>query len=321
MRIRHARVLQSFSAAVLLTAGVLAYIPPADAALFFERENHPALWLVEDGQSKIYIFGSHHVLKSGTRWMTERLLDAVEEADAFVFEVEPSEKWMPDAQDFIDGSGYLPEGARLRDLLSEEALASYHRVMRDLDLDPLEMDKQQPWLAQLTLNSAFYGERAYSVEDGSDVRILRYANSHDKPVRFLETPRQQLEYFAAAMESAPVNGLEKVVHTLRDDPNAITDNIRNWRAGNVEEMATRLHDFFSYSPSTRRILLDDRNRSWATQIGAMMTEQQTYFVTVGVGHLGGPGSVIEILCKEGWNVTRVPTRGEDVPQACALPGN
>jgi uncharacterized protein YbaP (TraB family) len=51
----------------------------------------------------------------------------------------------------------------------------------------------------------------------------------------------------------------------------------------------------------------------------MLTSGKTYFVTVGVGHLGGKGSLIDILYKNGWNMARIPTEMEEVPPACGTP--
>ena len=301
---------------VLLVGATLFRAPAANAEVFFESYNHPAMWKIENGNTTVYVFGSHHVLQARTDWVPSGFPELLEGIDEFVLEVEPTEEWMPDAQDFIDGSGYLPEGERLSSMLSDDTRDYYRRLLRNLGLDPDEMDRQRPWLALLTLSSAFHGKRKYSVEYGADVRILRYAHSHDKPVRYLETMRQQLEYFAEAIQAAPVEGLERVVTGLRDEPDAIVENIRDWRAGNVDATAMRLHAFFEHNPTARKILLDDRNISWATQIEGMLTNGKTTFVTVGIGHLGGEGSVIDILCMKGWDVRRIPTEDEAVPPAC-----
>jgi uncharacterized protein YbaP (TraB family) len=301
---------------VIAVAVLGVRLSSAEAALFFERYNHPALWKVENADSTVYIFGSHHVLKSGTRWVPRAFDTVMDEVDEFVFEVEPTEERMPDAQAFIDGSGYLPDGISLRNMLNDETRDSLQVLARRLRIDTDEMDRQRPWLALLTLSSAFYGQRDYSVEYGADVRILSYATWLEKPVRYLETPRQQLEYFAEAMEGAPVEGFEKIITNLHEEPDAIIENIRDWREGDVEATAMRLHTFFEHNPEAMRILLDDRNVSWAAQVEEMLSQGKTYFVTVGVGHLGGPGSVIDLLCKKGLNVERIPTEFEEVPPAC-----
>jgi uncharacterized protein YbaP (TraB family) len=313
---RSSAIFRLVSLALLGTAFVLHPVS-ARAQLFLESQNHPALWKIENGESVVYLFGSHHILRRNTDWITGTLATLVEDADAFVFEAEITEERIPDAQDFIDESGFLPRGASLNTMLSEETRNSLRSLLRGLPLDPDEVDRLEPWLAMLTLSSAYYGKRRYTVEAGADVRIMGAAFRAEKPIRYFETPRQQLEYFAEAMRHAPAEGFEVVVDSLRNDPDLIVENVRAWRAGNVEEMAASIRGFFAYNPDALRILLDERNVEWATQIEEMLTEEQTIFITVGVGHLGGPGSIIEILCRNGWSVERVPTDGEEVPQACS----
>jgi uncharacterized protein YbaP (TraB family) len=288
----------------------------AHAEVFFESQNHPALWKIENGETVVYIFGSHHILRRNTDWITGPLVDIVDSADEFVFEANVTENYMPDAQEFIDESGYLPEGESLNNMLSPETRTSLRSLLRGLALDPDEVDRLEPWLAMLTLSSAYYGKRRYTVTAGADVRILHAAARAEKPIRYFETPREQLEYFADAIMTAPTEGFEMVVDSLRNEPDDIIDNVRDWREGNVDEAAGRLRSYFSYDPTVLDILLDQRNAKWATQIEDMMTENKTIFITVGVGHLGGPHSVISILCDKGWAVERVPTDGEDVPAAC-----
>ena len=301
---------------LIVFAAVALRLNAAEAALFFERWNHPALWKIQNGDTTVYLFGSHHVLQAGTRWVPSSFRNLMKEIDEFVFEVEPTDERMPDAQAFIDGSGYLPDGISLQNMLTDETRDSLRLLARRLKLDTEEMDRQRPWFALLTLSSAFYGQREYRVEWGADVRILSYAVGLDKPVRYLETPRQQLENFARAFEYEPVTGFEQVISGFKQDPDAIVHNVRDWRAGNVDATAMRLHDFFEYNPEAKRILLDQRNITWAGQIEEMLTQGKTFFVTVGVGHLGGEGSVVEILCKNGWDIERIPTELEEVPPAC-----
>jgi uncharacterized protein YbaP (TraB family) len=241
----------------------------------------------------------------------------MEKSDAFVFEVQVTEEPMKDAQQFIDSAGYLPEGQTLRGMLSPEALKKYQALIHDLPLDIREMDKLRPWLAQLTLSSSSNFQSKMSVVDGADVRIFAYALTHKKPVSYLETPRQQLEYFAEAATSAEVEGFESLVTNFDTRPTSMASAIAAWTEGDVHELGMRLHRGLASNPHARKILLDDRNLSWAARIEEMLGEDKTHFVTVGVGHLGGPLSVIEILCTRGWSVERLPTAGETVDPACS----
>jgi uncharacterized protein YbaP (TraB family) len=307
-------------AVLALIGGLIIFSQSASAAA--ANKVHPAFWKVENvnGTSKVYLFGSYHILRRGIQWVTPALVAAMAESDEFIFEVQVTPEPMKDAQAFIDSQGYLPEGKTLRGLLSPEVLKKYQDVVRSLPLDIREMDKLRPWLAQLTLSSSHNVGRKFSVVDGADVRIFAYALTHKKSVNYLETPRQQLEYFAdaaAASESTEVQGFESLISSFDSRPQSMETAIAAWTEGDVYELGMRLHRGLADNPHARKILLDDRNLSWASQIEAMLGQDKTYFVTVGVGHLGGPLSVIEILCTRGWSVERLPTAGEAVDPACS----
>jgi uncharacterized protein YbaP (TraB family) len=183
------------------------------------------------------------------------------------------------------------------------------------------MDKLRPWLAQLTLTSAFYEGRKFSVVNGADVRILAFAMTQKKPVQYLETPRQQLEFFVESVGSFEVANFEALVNNFNDRPRNIETGIAAWREGDVHELSMRLHRGLQQYPEARKILLDNRNAAWAVEIDRLLRDaNKSYFITVGVGHLGGPHSVIELLCARGWNVERIATAGERVePAACTAP--
>jgi uncharacterized protein YbaP (TraB family) len=226
-------------------------------------------------------------------------------------------KRMAEAQAFIEERGYLPQGQTLSGLLSPNALEDYRALLADLPLNPGEMDRLQPWLAELTLSSSFYGEQDFSASDGADARILGYALAHKKTLRYLESPRQQLELLADSVGTSEVNSFETFVTTLHDSPHGINAATAEWLSGDVDRLSTDLQATLSANPPAKEALLDARNRAWASEIETMLGDGKTYFVTVGVGHLGGSGSVIDILCREGFRVLRLPTGHERVRPACS----
>jgi uncharacterized protein len=304
---------------VVAAAAGLAAVTQADAARAPappKNDFHPALWKVEKNGSTVYVFGSYHILNKDVRWMTPSLLAVLQRADAFVFEVPVGPEAMPAAQEFIDSRGYLPQGQSLRAMLSPQVLPRYQQLIRRLPLKPKEMDKLRPWLAQLTLSSSVYSDRKFSVLHGADVRILSYAIGHGKAVSYLETPRQQLEFFFEAAGRTELAGFEALINTFDQRPKQIDSGIAAWVDGDVDELSMRLHRGLADNPAARKILLDDRNASWSQQIEQMLDDGKTYFVTVGVGHLGGPASVIENLCKAGHKVARIATANETVGPAC-----
>lgn len=238
------------------------------------------------------------------------------EADEFIFEAELSEDQMAEAQAFIDSTGYLPEGQTLRTMLSPEGLATYQQIVRRLPLDIRELDKLRPWLASLTLSSTYYHQQSYTVVNGADVRVMAYARTQKKPISYLETPRQQLEFYANAAHDVEISNLEALIATFNQRPRSIENGISAWVDGDVDELSMRLHRGLRNNPAGKRILLGDRNISWAAKVSDFLAGSKTHFITVGIGHLGGPKNVIGYLCKRGFKVERIQTGANPVPSAC-----
>jgi uncharacterized protein YbaP (TraB family) len=52
-------------------------------------------------------------------------------------------------------------------------------------------------------------------------------------------------------------------------------------------------------------LLYERNRNWIPGIEMLLAGERTAIVVVGVGHLAGEGSVIDLLRQRGYTVTQL----------------
>ncbi|MGI9360936.1 MAG: TraB/GumN family protein, partial [Parasphingorhabdus sp.] len=68
--------------------------PLAAEALTIPDDPDPALWVVKDEDTTIYLFGTIHILKPGLSWFDEAVKDAFDESEELVVEMiqpEPAE--------------------------------------------------------------------------------------------------------------------------------------------------------------------------------------------------------------------------------------
>ena len=56
-----------------------------------EQKARPAMWLVEDDDTRIYMLGTMHALPRGTDWDAGKVADAISAADELVMELSPAE--------------------------------------------------------------------------------------------------------------------------------------------------------------------------------------------------------------------------------------
>ncbi|HSX56158.1 MAG TPA: TraB/GumN family protein, partial [Sphingomonas sp.] len=104
--------LRAGSALALLFAapGALAQqAPAAPAPAAATKDVDPALWVVKDADTTIYLFGTIHILRPGLSWFDEAVKKAFDESGELVTEIGV----MPDpaaAQPLIMKYGFNPTG-------------------------------------------------------------------------------------------------------------------------------------------------------------------------------------------------------------------
>ena len=103
---------------------------------------------------------------------------------------------------------------------------------------------------------------------------------------------QQLEYLGAVLDALPQINAE------------IAAMVGNWSRGDAPALAAQLNAD-SDSPELAEALIFSRNRNWAGWIENRMKQPGTVFIAVGAGHLGGKGSVQDVLAKRGFKAVRV----------------
>ena len=79
------RSILGFAAAWALTAAPVAASSAHPAAT--APAPRPALWLLADEDTRIYLFGTIHVLPTDLKWRSPRLDEVIEEVDELVVEV------------------------------------------------------------------------------------------------------------------------------------------------------------------------------------------------------------------------------------------
>src|SRR5690349_1017637 len=96
----------------LLAGLALALLPVAAQAAPPARDLDPALWVVKDADTTIYLFGTVHALKPGLAWFNDEVKTAFDKSDGLVVEVDiPDDKTALGEQ--VRKYGLLPAGQTL----------------------------------------------------------------------------------------------------------------------------------------------------------------------------------------------------------------
>ena len=278
----------------------------------------PALWQLSAGESKVYLFGSIHMLPTDWPWRTKAIDAALRSADRFVFETSLAPSTTREVELFVREHGRLPNGVFLSRMLSPEGLKSFEQILSKTPLDPAVVDSMRPWLALTVLTDyqVRSGPKRSFAEEGVDYRLQQQLLEAHEQVAYLETPEAQLKVLMAMTPDEDIAGFERSLHELLSAGDTYRRLLESWTAGDQAGLAKLMAEGAAKDPAEKRLLLDGRNRNWLPQIEAMMVSKETIFVTVGAGHLVGPGSLLDMLCVRGWKVQRISTGPSVPPPAC-----
>lgn len=281
--------LKSLAALLLLSVSSPSFAQPATAPASAD----PALWVVKDADTTIYLFGSVHVLKPGTVWFDDEIKAAFDKSDELVLEmVEPDQATMMQK---VTALAIDPDGPPLSEKLAEKPRAAYVAAMTANNIPWQALEKFQPWMAGITLSVAPLGRLGYAADQGVEKILTAAAKQAGKPVVGLETPEQQLGYFATLPEPQQIAFLNATVAELPEAESSFAKMIASWSEGKVDALAEEMNASLETTPELAQVLLYNRNANWAKWIKARLDKPGTVFIAVGAGHLAGAKDVQDQL--------------------------
>ena len=277
----------------------LAQTPPAAVS----ARGGPALWVVRDADSTIYLFGTVHVLRPSTVWRWVGVEAAFDSASRIVMEVSN-----PDDQaslvPLIQQYGLSP-ATPLSGLLAAGELAALDVAAQTVGLSAAQMDPFRPWLAALTLSVAPLARAGYDPQSGVELILKARAEAAGKPVTGFETLDEQIRILAGFPEEGQLALLRSTLEDYETATVELDRLVEAWAAGDVGAIETiGVDPMRESSELLYQALLVNRNTNWADQIQAMLAGSGVVFIAVGGAHLAGDDSVQEILEARGVAVTR-----------------
>ncbi len=262
--------------------------PAATTAPALPADADPALWVVKDADTTIYLFGTVHLLRPGMTWLDEAVADAYTASDELVFELPEGED--EKAQQVTMALGMLPADQSLRAMLPEEDKAAYEAAMTKIGLPVEAFDRFKPWFAAVTLGILPLMKAGYDVNSGSEKQLSAKAKADGKVMAGLETVEYQLGIFDGLSNEAQIAYLRSVTTNI-DQVGPMMDGLLvKWAQGDADGLAELMNAGFS-DPAMYEALLTRRNMNWAEWIDTRLDQPGRVFMAVGAGHLAGQQSV------------------------------
>ena len=285
-------------AAALATAAFPAYaqtapLPDAD----------PAMWVVKDKDTTIYLFGTVHALDGKKDWFNEEVKTAYDQSKEVVFEIV-----MPDqakAQAVVMDRAVDKSGTTLSSRLSPEQLKIMQAELASVGAPATALDTFEPWFAATQLAMIRYAKKGFKPEHGAEAVLRAAAQKDGKAMGELESFDWQMNLFDTLPPKLQLDMLTGYLDELEKGDEIITKMMDSWSKGDINTLADVMNDALKDSPELSKMLLADRNARWAEWIDTRLDKPGTVFMAVGAGHLGGKDSVQDYLAKKGLRATRV----------------
>lgn len=268
---------------LIVAAALAAATPtaaPAETPAASPAPAEPAMFVVGDADTTVYIFGTFHALDGKTHWFGDKVRNAFEQSGELVLETVIPER--------IDQPIPVSPGFR-----------------------PPSVTPSASFLA--TTRMAIKAGRAQGmhVDNGADMILRHAADAEGKPVQGLETLQFQIDMFnrmpAAMAAPAPAlrAGTPNTPTPMQSLSRVMVDMQAAWTRGDQRVFVRMLEQLKTASPDTYRMMFTERNDRWADWIRARMQAPGTVFVAVGAGHLAGRDSLLVRLAERGIASRRV----------------
>ncbi len=244
------------------------HIPDAD----------PAMWVVNDQDTVIYLFGTFHALDGRTAWFNDEVQTAFDASDELVLET------------------VIPDPA---------AIAP--RPAPALSLRPSPLATASGSFLSSTRMAISAGKaRGMNVANGADVILRQAAEESGKPISGLESFEYQLNMFGrvAAQPAAPA-GPKQDLSSVGNLAIVMGQMQSAWNRGDSEIFEIMLDQMRTNSPVSYDAMFTQRNSNWAGWIANRLQQPGTVFVAVGAGHLAGSDSLQVKLADLGIRSARI----------------
>jgi uncharacterized protein YbaP (TraB family) len=258
-----------------------------------------SLWELHGKHNTVYLLGSIHVLRPRDYPLAPALLDAYGKANAVFMEVNMQEIGSAEVQTEMLGSAMLPEGKTLSGILGAERYARADALAREVGVELSLFDQFAPWFVAEAISQQQLLQLGFQPESGVEMYFMARAQNDGKSMAGLETVHDQISVFENMSMDTQADYLLSSLEQAHGLAAEVDSMVRAWQRGDTQWFVDELQSEFGRDPRLYQSVLVARNRKWVPKIEALLNEDKNYLVIVGTGHLVGPGSVIDLLKKDG----------------------
>lgn len=250
-----------------------------------------------DGDTEGWLFGTIHALPDNTEWRTERLQQAIGNADYLIVEIAQLDNQRVMVDTFMALSR-TPDQPDIGTRVNPGERPQLFDLIKRAGYSPHDFASVETWAAALMLAQV---NATGNPANGVDRALLK--DFEGREIREFEGAALQLGIFDQLPEAEQRDLLAGVLQeSTEDDPTKLR---RAWLAGDETTLAEATTTGLMADPELRKAILTARNDAWMAQLEPMLARPERPLVAVGAAHIVGPEGLAAQLSARGFTVTRV----------------
>lgn len=247
----------------------------------------------------LYLGGSLHFLRSTDYPLPSAYNRAFDASSRLVFEEDPK-TGVAAFKDLVK-AGQYPKGDSLKNHVDPRTY-EYLRHFFALERMPEEKFRTfRPWLIDVILTTP---PLQYS-QLGVERFLMKRALANSKPISGLESPKEHNRAFVGLSDRESEALLLVLFINAGHKNMAGVNMVDAWRHGDADLIAQTAHEEFRNLPIMNERIYGQRNRNWIPRIEGYLLSDQTYFVVVGAGHMGGSDGLLSLLRARGCKIEQL----------------
>ncbi len=265
-----------------------------------------SVWELDADNGTFYLAGSCHVLRKSDYPLPEEFESAYDNVDQVIFETDLEALMKPDIQFLLMSKGMYAGGETLENKLSKKSYDSLVKYCNDKSIPLALFQSFKPWLLTMTLMAMEMEKNGISPRDGLDLYFSNKAKQDGKDTGGLEDVHKHIELVASIEEDLDESVIESFLQDLEELQVIMNGLIKSWRAGDEAGIDKFLSENMREEyPELFNRLITNRNRDWVPHLETLIESGKRTLVIVGVGHLVGKNSVINLLKSKGYKIKKM----------------
>jgi len=272
------------------------------------------MWEVENGNTKMYLLGSIHMMPENAYPLDEKIEKCFGESDILVIEADPTKVDQKIVQALIIQHGMYSEGKTLKSEVSPELYKRVSVLFEEFGVPMQQIDMYKPWFVCLNMAAISMQKMDMKAGIGIDVHFIEQAKEKEMEIVELESSMYQLELLTSFPEESQIAYLQYSLDNFENVETLITNILQAWMTGDSElmnaELKKKMLEFANNIPGVKEYynkMFPERDIKIVEELDNILKskEKKTYFIVVGSGHLIGDDGLLQLLKDKGYKTKQL----------------